>query len=185
MTEWPVQFRGVTESVVATRGPDGRWNLAALGLFPGDRVTARTWGRTRTRRNFERRGASVVQFTRDPVHFVDAALTVWEADEPVVESADAWVEVSVERVDSGESDGTTWVEWALTPQESAVENRTVPTTNRGYYAVVEASVAASRLGVPGYDDEALRERIDYFAEVVEGCGDDRAREAFERVRERT
>ena len=45
---WPLELRGVTEAVVTTRGPNDRWNLAALGLFAGDPVTARTWGRTRT-----------------------------------------------------------------------------------------------------------------------------------------
>ncbi|MFC6737614.1 DUF447 domain-containing protein, partial [Halolamina salina] len=36
---WPVPLRGVTESVIATMGPNGLWNLAALGLHAGDPVT--------------------------------------------------------------------------------------------------------------------------------------------------
>jgi hypothetical protein len=61
----------------------------------------------------------------------------------------------------------------------------VPTTNRGYYAVIEATVAASRLDAPGYDEAALRERIDYFAGVIERCGGEREREALERFRAHT
>jgi hypothetical protein len=68
--DWLVELRGVTESIVATLGPNGRWNLAALGLFAGEPVTSRTWGNTRTRRNFHREGEGYVQFTRDPVDFV-------------------------------------------------------------------------------------------------------------------
>ena len=183
--EWPVELRGVTESVVTTLGPNDRWNVAALGLFAGDPVTARTWGRTRTWRNFTERGGGYVQFTVDPVDFVDAACSVREEDDPVLSSADAWAKLEVERIEEGTEGDTQWVEWALRPVDSAIERETVPTTNRGYYAVIEATVAASRLDVPGYDTAALRDRIDYFEEVVGSCGGPRERAAFERFREHT
>lgn len=180
---WPVELRGLTESVVTTRGPDGGWQVAALGLHPGDPVTARTWGRTRTRRNLEREGGGVVQFTRDPVTFVEAALAAREVDEPVLAAADAWVDVRVERVDAGEEGGTSWVDWAVTPVESAVEREAVPTIQRGFNAVVEATVDASRLGVATYDDAALRERLARHRAIVERCGGPRDREAMRRLDE--
>lgn len=187
--QWPVPLRGVTESVVATLGPNDRWNLAALGLHApesGDdtaqgAVTARTWGDTRTRRNFHRRGGGVVQFTTDPRDFVDAAVTIREADDPVLASADAWAEVAVERIEAGESGGTRWEEWKLTPVESQRVRERVPTINRGFGAVVEATVAASRLDVPAYDTGELLDRLAYFEEVVEKCGGPAEREAFERL----
>lgn len=182
---WPAELRGVTESVVATLGPNGLWNMAALGLRAperdGDPVTARTWGNTRTRRNFRRQGGGVVQFTSDPREFVDAALTIRESESPVLPNADAWVEVEAERVDAGESGGTRWEEWELRPGESAVLDERVPTTNRGYYAVVEATVAASRLDVDAYDTGALLDRLRYFAETVDACGGPAEREAFARL----
>ena len=187
--EWPdaLDLRGVTESVVTTLGPNDRWNLAALGLQvpeDGDEpVAARTWGRTRTWRNFTEQGEGYVQFTRDPLTFVDAALAVHEADDPVLDDADAWVRVEVERLAAGESDGTPWVDWALSPVESRVLREAVPTTNRGYNAVVEATVAASRLDVDAYDSAVLLDRLRYFESVVETAGGHREREAFERVRE--
>lgn len=180
---WPVELRGATESVVATLGPNDRWNLAALGLFAGEPVTSRTWGNTRTRRNLHRRGGGYVQFTRNPMEFVEAALGIYERDEPVLPSADAWVRVEVERVDAGEDDGTRWEEWAHDPVEAGVERRAVPTTNRGYNAVIEATVAASRLGVAAYDTAELEERLVYFEGVVERCGGEREREAMARLRE--
>lgn len=180
--EWPVTLDGVTESVVATLGPNGLWNLAALGLFDTEPVTARTWGGTRTRRNFEERGEGYVQFTRDPVDFVEAACTIREAETPILDSASAWARVSVEATETGETDGTEWVEWTLRPTDAAVERCVVPTTNRGYNAVIEATVAASRIGVQGYDDATLHERIDYFETVAKRCGGDRERTAFERLR---
>ncbi|CCQ32801.1 hypothetical protein HLRTI_000779 [Halorhabdus tiamatea SARL4B] len=178
---WPVELRGITESVVTTLGPDGSYNVAALGLSAGDPVTATTWGQTRTRRNFEREGEGYVQFTRDPVDFVEAALTVWEADEPILPTADAWAKVAVEHREADTEDGTEWVEWTLEPIESAVERETVPTTNRGYAAVIEATVAASRLDVPAYDDDRLAARLAYFAAVIERCGGEREQVAWERL----
>lgn len=181
---WPVNLTGVTETVVTTLGPNERWNVAALGVHApaeGGHPTARTWGRTRTWRNFNERGEGYVQFVRDPLLFVDAALGIREIDEPVIDGAHAWVRVRVEEEDSGRTDGTEWVEWSLHAEDSVVENPTVPTFNRGYAAVVEATVAASRLDVDSYDTEQLRERIDYFEEVVERSGGPREREAFDRL----
>lgn len=188
-TDWPVTLRGVTESIVATLGPNELYNFAALGLRApeGDEesphVTARTWGRTRTWRNFSERGEGVVQFSRDPVLFVEAALGIYEAEEAIHDSADAWVRVSVERVAEGTDAGTRWVDWRLIPEESARRRKVVPTFNRAYGAVVEATVAASRLDVDAYETGVLLERIEYFEGVAERCGGERERVAFERLRE--
>jgi len=175
---WPVDLRGVTESIVTTLGPNDRWNVAALGLHAGDPVTATTWGRTRTWRNFRERGGGYLQFSPDPVDFAAAAMTVREADDPLLASADAWAEVSVERCDVGEDGGTQWVEWAVDPVAAAFERERPFTTNRGYYAVIEATVAASRLGVDAYDQNVLRDRLAYFADVVETCGGEREQAAM-------
>lgn len=179
--KWPADLRGVTETVVTTLGPNDRWNVAALGVFEGDPTTARTWGRTRTRRNFEERGGGYIQFVSDPVDFVDAACSIREEPEPILPRADAWAEIEVEATDRGTEGETEWVEWALVPVESEIVRETVPTTNRGYNAVIEATVAASRLGVAGYDSTVLRERIEYFERVVERCGGPRETEAFDRL----
>lgn len=181
--DWPTTLSGVTETVVTTLGPNGRWNAAALGLFAGDPVTARTWGNTRTRRNFHRRGDGYVQFVDDPVTFADAALSIVEQEEPILEAAAAWTHVSVESVDAGTEDGTDWEEWALDPLDSTVDRTVVPTIDRGFAAVVEATVAASRFGVDGYDDDRLRDCLEWCASVVDRAGSRRDRLAMERVRE--
>ncbi|WP_435333290.1 DUF447 domain-containing protein [Haloarchaeobius sp. TZWWS8] len=178
---WPVDLTGVTESVVATLGPNGRWNLAALGLHAGDPVTARTWGRTRTRINFDRRGECVVQFTRDPVHFTEAALSIFERDEPVLPSADAWARCEVEFVTTGDDGATEWAEWELHPVESDVERESVVPINRGHGAVIEATVAASRLDVDSFDRTTLEQRLSFLDAVVDKCGGPREREAMARI----
>ena len=187
MTEWPVGLRGVTETVVATLGPNDRWNQAALGVHapdaPGEPATARTYGNTRTRRNFHGRGEGYVQFVDDPVDFADAALSVRETDTPLLDGATAWARVEVEQTGSEEDAGTTVEHWALTPVESGVRREAPFAPNRGFYAVVEATVAVSRLHVDAYDTEDLRERLRYFERVVEAAGGPREREAIRRVRD--
>lgn len=178
---WPTELRGVTESVVSTRGQNGRFNVAALGLFTGDPVTSTTWGNTRTRRNLHREGRVYVQFTRDPVDFVEAALSIYETDEPILDSADAWVESEVELLDRGTDDGTRWERWAHDPKTSRIVRRVVPSTNRGYYAVIDATIAASRLDVEAYDSESMRRLLAYFEETVDRCGGERELEAFDRL----
>ena len=214
---WPVDLRGVTESVVTTLGPNDRWNRAALGLLvdggdgggsedengddiAGDEdgidggngngaatgtdrtaVMARTWGRTRTWRNFRERGEGYVQFVSDPVVFTEAALSIREGEQPVVDAATAWVRIEVEAIDTGSSGDTEWTEWALFPRERRVLERTVPTINRGHGAVIEATVAASRLDVAAYDTDDLLDRLSYLEGVVERCGGSREREAFSRL----
>jgi len=183
--DWPVPLRGVTESIVATKGPNDLWNVAALGLHAGDPVTARTYGNTRTRRNFERQGGGVVQFVADPRTFVDAALSIREEPEPVLPSADAWVEVTAEQVGAEAEAGTTIREWELSPRDSAVLRERPTTTNRAVGAVVEATVAASRLDTPGFEESELLDRLAFFADVVERCGGTREREAMGRIAEYT
>ena len=186
---WPVQLRGVTESVVATLGPNDRWNLAALGLHALDdsdaRVTARTYGRTRTWRNFTERDEGVVQFTSDPREFVDAALTIRESDEPVLPNADAWVRVRVAEAGERVEGDTTIRTWTLEPVEAEVVAERVPTINRGFSAVIDATVAASRLDIGGFDTNELLERLRYFADVVDRCGGPRERAAFARIDDAT
>lgn len=181
MTEWPVGLQGVTETVVATKGPSGLFNFAALGLHAGSQVTARTWGTTRTRRNFSREESGYILFISDPVFFVDAALGIVESEDPIPDDVDAWVLVNVVRQDTGMSKGTEWVDWELTPIESSVDRTRVPMINRGVNAVIEASVLASRLDVSAFDEAALQEQLDYFRGVVDSCGGHRAKEAMDRI----
>ncbi|WP_253736400.1 DUF447 domain-containing protein [Halohasta salina] len=181
--DWPVELRGVTESIVATLGPNDLWNMAALGLHapdePDEPVTATTWGNTRTKRNFHRQGGGVVQFTADPREFVDAAVTIREDGEPLLPNADAWVEIEATSVDSGTDGGTEWERWELQPTAAGTAESSRPLTiNRGFYAVIDATVAASRLDVPSFDTDQLVERLRYFEETVEKCGGPREREAF-------
>lgn len=190
---WPRRLRGVTETVVATLGPNDRWNQAALGVHATgpeserdesgalQSVTAYTYGKTRTRRNLYERGGGVVQFTADALDFAEAALGVFETETPVVDSADAWVRVDATQTDARDEAGTRIETWRLDHVESTVRRRVVPDVNRGHAAVVDATVAASRLGVDGFEDDELLARLDHAASVVATCGGQRERTAIHRV----
>ncbi len=175
-----VQIDGIVETVVTTRQPDRSWNIAALGVWSAsetETLRARTWGDTRTRRNFERTGEGVIHLTVDPVTFARAALEVWERESPTIETAAASCHVDA-KVVGANADAT---EWELTPAAWAIHECVVPTPNRGFGAVVEMTVAASRLGVPEYDDERLRERLSYFHGVAHRCGGPAVRSACDRI----
>jgi hypothetical protein len=178
---WPAPVRGVTESIVATLGPNERYNHAALGLHAGEPVTAVTWGNTRTRRNFERQGTGYVQLTPDPIDFVAAAVSIHETDAPILDRSAAWCRVRVEQIDREERGETVCRTWQLDPIDAAVRRRSVPTTNRGYGAVIEATVAASRLDVDAYDTDTLCDRLTYFEDVVETCGGPAEKAAMDRL----
>lgn len=188
---WPVGLAGVTETIVATRGPDGDWNQAALGIEPDDAASietgdtsaalAHTFGRTRTRRNFTAGRAAYVQFTIDPVDVVEAALGVFETDEPILEATGAWTRVEPVEQSRRTERGTSIVDWSLTPRGTKVRERSVPTLSRARGAVVEATIAASRLDVEGYDDGVLRERLHRLETIVERTADARTRGAFDRI----
>lgn len=175
-----VHFDGIVETIVTTPQTERAWNVAALGVWSpddGEPLRARTWGNTRTRRNFERTGTGVLHLTDDPVAFARAALEVWERPSPTIESAAATTRVAATRVE----EGTDWVEWELASAPWEVTDRSVPTPNRGFGAVVEMTVAASRLDVPGYDEDCLQRRLSYFHGVAERCGGPAVQEACERI----
>ncbi len=184
---WPRAFDGIIESVIATEEPDGQWNLAALGLHapedhqPSDPLSARTWGNTRTRGNLDRGSAAHVQLVDDPVDFVSAALDRWEREEPVLPSAAASTTITAQRRESGTERGVSWVDWELRPQRSRIYRQVVPALSRGSVAVVEMTIAASRLGVPGYDADVLFDRLDEYARIALRCGGSRERRAVRRV----
>jgi Uncharacterized conserved protein len=135
-------------------------------------------GHTRTSALHGRRRCR--QFTADPREFVDAALTIHEEPEPVLPNAEAWVEVSAVAVETGDDEGTEWERWELSPTDTGTVEREGPRTiNRGFYAVVDATVAASRLDVAAFDTDTLLNRLAYFETVVEKTGGPRERAAFE------
>lgn len=189
MTGWRLLYGEITETVAVTGGDDGS-NVAPMGVVrpepdsgggdgEEDRVFARLWRGSDTLDNVRDSGRVVVNFTRDPVVYVESALG--DADDRVVdgrlEGADAWIRCEAER-DGVERDGDV-ERWRLREEGTTVETRRVFAVNRGFNAVVEAAVDATRLELR----PELRERVQRNVEVALKCGGPREEEAVEVLRE--
>jgi len=170
----------ITETVATTHDGDGTPNAAPMGVRRDDGGTyAHLWEGSTTLRNVRATNEVVVNFTRDPVVYVEAALG--DGSEYVVDGrlrdADGWVRCDAERVESSdERDEVT--RWRLVERERRTENRVLPTHSRGFASVVEATVHATRLDFK----PELRDLYEHHVGVAERCGGEREREAAERLR---
>lgn len=182
---WPVDLDGVVETIISTKCSDGTYHHAAIGLRDGDgtAAAARTWGQTVTASNLSRSTSGTIQILADPLVFVEASLGTYQTPNPVLESANAWIRADAECINRGEEGGTKWTDWQFTPQSGDTVRQDIPVIRRGRAAVIEATVAASRLCVPSYDSDILLNRIEWCRSIVERCGCTRSEQAFLRLTE--
>ena len=168
----------ITETVATTHDAEGEPNAAPMGVLSEDGETyARLWEGSTTLGNVRATNEVVVNFTRDPVVYVESALgdgAGFVADGRL-RDADGWVECDAERVDGCEDDEVT--RWNLVERERRIESHVVPTHSRGFASVIEATVHATRLGFK----PELRDLYEHHVDVAERCGGEREREAVERL----
>tara|TARA_B100001013_G_C24548899_1_gene417813 strand:- start:313 stop:906 length:594 start_codon:yes stop_codon:yes gene_type:complete len=176
MKKWPFEIGGIVEVIVTTFNRSTCWNVALLGLHGGETVTARTWGKTRTRENFSKGEDAYIHFVRDAVLFAEAALCIKEQKSPHVDGSYAWVKIETNSIGVGMARGTEWEDWDINIRESKILKREVPVVNRGYNAIVEATVIASRLRISKNREKDLQ-NIENLLKIVEKCGNMRDREA--------
>lgn len=166
----------ITETVATTYDEDGEPNAAPMGVIRDDSIYARLWDGSTTLENVRETNEVVVNFTRDPVVYVEAAMG--DGSDFVVDGrlrdADGWVRCDARQVKE-ESDGVT--RWRLRERERAVEERVLPRHSRGFASVIEATVHATRLEFK----PELRELYEHHIDVARKCGGDREAEAVERL----
>src|SRR4051812_25956542 len=138
----------IIETVVTTINPDGTVNCGAMGVEWGsERIVIKPFRGTRTLRNLRATGEAVVNLTDDILLFSEAALgdphpptraAVGVAG-AVLEDACSWREVRVEAIsDSGQRARVSTV------VVGGGQGREFLGLNRARYAVLEASILASR-----------------------------------------
>ncbi len=176
MKKWPVKIEGIIEVVVTTFDASTCWNVALLGLHGGEIVTARTWGKTRTRENFSKGKNAYVHFVRDAVLFAEAALCIKEQKDPHIEGSYAWAKIEAKTIGLGEENDTEWEDWRIDVRESQVVKKEVPILNRGHNSIIEATVIASRLRISQNRERDLQ-NIEKLLKITEKCGNARDREA--------
>ena len=169
---------GISEVIVTTLSKDGVPNAAPIGLHCKDgRLSLRLFN-SKTLDNILARPVACANIVDDPILFVRSALSDVEPDEfeliegfPVLKDALAWIRFECKCKKVGK---ISVVE--LTPVNGEIVHSTVKPVNRGFNAVIEASVDATRYVI--FKEEKYLERIEDYDKLVRKCGGAREKEAI-------
>jgi hypothetical protein len=123
----------------------------------------------------------VINLVTDPRQFVRAALSVYEPPAAVLPGAAAVVEATATATREWTEQTTQMTRWELQPVWVSIRRWGVPTYRRGRTAVIDATVAASRLDVPDVDTADLRAELERCATIVERTGSSSDRAAFAEI----
>ncbi len=169
---------GITEVIFTTLSGDGKPNAAPIGLHrEGTRLFARIFN-SRTLENISCRPMAAANIVDDPVLFVQSSLSDIGHEEfeftdgfPVLKNTQGWILFDC-RCKKGEK--ITLVE--LFPIRGKINLCKIRPVNRGFNAVIEAAIHATRYVV-------LREQkhldcIGYYDTIVRKCGGAREKEAM-------
>lgn len=177
---------GINEVIAITRNPDGRWNTAPVGIIVEDSnstiARARLY-KNHTRENLKRDKILFANITDDVLVFTIASFEDLDVsyfsslNPPLLKGAMAWCRFEAE-LRGGKA--------KLKLLDGEVVERKVRAVNRGFNAVIEALVHATRY-IAFKDEEKRKElmkKILYYREIAEKCGGEREKRAFEIIMEK-
>ena len=176
------EFRGISEVIATTIYKSGEPNAAPIGIISDANLSARIYTNTQTYANIKATKKMVANILDDPMLFVLSALMKIPLDEihmeegyPVLKAAKAWIvfECSIE-------DSPQCATVNLRPLKKKVLKRSIQPVNRGFNAVIEATIYATRYLVMK-DPKYLR-WIEHCEEIVIKCGGEREKEAMCKLR---
>ncbi len=169
---------GISEVIATTQGE--RANAAPMGVVNRDFLYIKMYKGSHTFVNVKQNGRLAANLVLDPQLYVKAAFDdlasscfYYNNDTPVLTAAFAWIEYACSVSDESEQK-TAIVR--LHHIRSKVIDRPIVPINRGFNAVIEATVHATRyyaLHEPKY-----LELIDYCGSIVKRCGGQREVQAF-------
>ena len=178
---------GINEVIAVTINEDGSLNTAPVGIIvdDADGVKARVrLYKSHTRENIRRGSDLFANIVKDAQIFVLSAFEDLgheyfdSVSPPVLRNALAWCRFVAELRGSHAY---------LEIVDGSVLRGEVRPVNRGFNAVIEALVHATRFVV--FKDEEIRDelrrRILYYGEIVEKCGSKAEKEAYKMILERT
>ncbi|MBE8539833.1 DUF447 family protein [Geoglobus acetivorans] len=163
-------YEGINEVIGITFG--GWINTAPIGLIVGDDIRVRLYS-NHTRELLEKSGMLYVNVVHDPIVFVISAFEdlgeEWfeSLEPPVIKGSLSWMKFRA-RLDGNFA--------VLDLLEGDVLRKEVRAVNRGFNALIEATVHATRYILSG--SETLADKIRYYGRVVERCGSRREKEAY-------
>lgn len=167
---------GINEVIGITKGD---WiNTAPLGLNYRNGETFIRLYSNHTRKFLEKTGVLYVNVIHDPLVFVISAFEDlgydWfeRIDPPVIKGALSLIEFEAEIVGNTAK---------LAFKNGELIEREVIAVNRGFNAVIEATVHATRY-VISKNEELLR-KIEYYGRIVDRCGGKREKEAYRKLME--
>jgi hypothetical protein len=164
--------------IFTTISPDGMPNVAPIGLHRNNgRLFARIY-ESRTLENILSRNMAAANIVDDPVLFVQASLSDIEPERfefvegfPVLKDALGWLIFDC-RCKKGEKISVV----ELSSIKGKINSRKIHPVNRGFNAVIEASIHATRYVL--LKEQKYLDRIEYYDTIVQKCGGAREKEAM-------
>ncbi len=147
-------------------------NTAPLGVIVNDGIRVRLF-ENHTREFVKKTGILYVNVIHDPVVFVIAAFEDLTEDffeslnPPVIKNALSWIKFKADL--KGNYAYLSFI-------DGGVLRRDCRAINRGFNAVIEATVHATRYVLSGRED--LLNKIKYYGGIIDRCGGKREREAY-------
>jgi hypothetical protein len=164
--------------IFTTISPDGVPNAAPIGLHRKDsRLFARIYN-SKTIENILSKPVAAANIVDDPVLFVQSSLSDIELERfklvdgfPVLDKTMGWILFEC-RCKKGENISVV----ELTPAKGKIYARKIKPVNRGFNAVIEASIHATRYVI--LKEQKYLDRIEYYNTIVQKCGGAREKEAM-------
>ncbi len=170
---------GISEVIFTTISPDGIPNAAPMGLHNKDgRLFVRIYN-SKTLENILEKPIAAANIVDDPLLFVQSALSdvgperfEFMEDFPVLKDAPGWILFNC-KCKKGETSSVV----ELSPIKGKINTRKLKPVNRGFNAVIEASIHATRYIV--FKEQKYLDHIEYYNSIVKKCGGAREKEAME------
>lgn len=180
-------FEGISEVIVTTVSRNGQPNGAPIGIIRrSGKLSARIFNESRTCINVRDTGLLAANVVDDPVLFVQSALGELDSgmfrfieakggmDFPVLASSSAWVLFEAEY-----KQGSQAITAQLHPIAGDIKHPAIRSVNRGFNAVIEATIHATRYIV--FKDEVHLNRIESHKNIINKCGGSREKEAYQLI----
>lgn len=177
-------YGDITETISVTSSENKGYNIAPIGVIKKDdgKTYARFYRGSDTIENVKKSNEITINFTRDPVVFAEGSLSD-RADKKIkngrLKGADAWVKCYTElnKMNQVEKEGKIGSnkieEWTLKEKEGKILKKRVFSINRGFNAIIEATIYATRLKF----NPKFKEKIDHYIKIAKKCGGEREKKA--------
>ncbi|MCZ7392395.1 MAG: DUF447 domain-containing protein [Candidatus Methanoperedens sp.] len=171
-------YEGISEVIFTTLSPEGVPNAAPMGLHrKGEKLFARIYD-SKTLDNILSKPELAANIVDDPVLFVRSSLSdiepeIFESVEgfPVLKNAQGWILFDC-RCRKGKKISVV----ELSPLKGKINQRKIQPVNRGFNAVIEASIHATRYAA--LKKQKYLDCIGYYNTIVQKCGGEREKEAM-------